>query len=143
MLQVPVVGSASSGVQVTAKIEGPPSPGYVFSLLNTQTRPVMEVEFDTYRGLALATSGGARRLDGTPLMQPGETYMVRQLASVDARTGQWLQTDRFQITSVTWADGSEERAPSPGIERRVPLGIAAPPASRPLAAARAPATTES
>jgi hypothetical protein len=47
-------------------------------------------------------------------MQPGETYVVRQPAGIDSRTGQWLQTDRFQITSVKWADGSEEHSPSPG-----------------------------
>jgi hypothetical protein len=32
----------------------------------------MEVKDSTYRGAALATSGGAHHLDGTPLMQPGE-----------------------------------------------------------------------
>jgi hypothetical protein len=127
VLHVPVVGSASSGVQVTAEIEGPPSPGYVFSLLNTKTEPVIEIKFDTYRGDAVAGSGGAHHQDGTPLMQPGETYVVRQAAGIDSRTGQWLQTDRFQITSVKWADGTEEHSPSPGIERRVPLGMTGPP----------------
>lgn len=112
VLHVPVAGSASAGVQVTADIEGPPSPGYVFSLLNTQTQAVKEIKFDTYRGAAVATSGGAHRQDGTPLMQPGETYIVRQPASINSRTGQWLQIDRFQVTSVTWADGAEEHAPA-------------------------------
>ena len=142
VLRAPVVGSASSGVQVTAEIEGPPSPGYVFSLLNTKTQPVMEVKFDTYRGVLVTASGGARHQDGTPLMQPGETYIVRHQASIDSRTGQWQQTDRFQITLVKWADGSEEHAPSPGVEGRAPLGIAAPPpGSRPFAPARTPVAT--
>jgi hypothetical protein len=134
-LRVPVVGSASTGVQISAEIEGPPSPGYAFVLLNAKSQPVMEVKFDTYRGTRVASSGGARHQDGTPLILPGETYVVRQPAGIDSRTGQWLQTDRFQITSVKWADGSEERSPSPGIERRVPLGITGPlpesPASTP------------
>jgi hypothetical protein len=143
-LQVPGVGSASSGVHVSAQIEGPPSPGYVFSLQNAKTQAVMEVKFDTYRGNAVATRGGAHHLDGTPLMQPGETYIVRQPAGIDSRTGQWRQMDRFQITSVTWADGSEEHSPSPGIEGRVPLGITRPPdASSPLAPVRPLAGAES
>jgi hypothetical protein len=140
-LHVPVVQSASSGVQVSAEIEGPPSPGYVFVLLNTTTQPVMEVKFDTYRGSGVTSSGGAHHLDGRPLMQAGETYVVRQAAAIDSRTGQWLQTDRFQITSVKWADGSEEHSPSPGIERRVPLGITGPPQSSPtIAPAHTPAS---
>jgi hypothetical protein len=142
LLHVPLVGSASSGVQVTAEIEGPPSPGYVFSLLNRKTQAVMEIKFDTYRGGAVATSGGAHHLDGRPLMQPGETYIVRQPAGIDSRTGQWLQTDRFQIMSVKWADGSEELSSSPGIEHRVPLGIAGPPQPLPPSApVRTPAST--
>jgi hypothetical protein len=143
-LRVPVVGSASSGVQVSADVEGPPSPGYVFSLLNTRTEPVMDIKFDTYRGNLVATSGGAHHPDGTPLMQPGETYIVRQPAAIDSRTGQWRQMDRFQITSVKWADGSEEHSPSPGIEGRAPLEIARPPeASSSLAPVRPPAVIES
>ena len=141
VLRVPAVDSASSGVQVTAAIEGPPSPGYVFHLLNTNSQPVLEVKYSTYRGAAISGSGGAHHLDGTPLMQAGESYTVRQTAAIDPRTGAWLPTDRFQITSVTWADGSEERAPPSGA-RRVPLAIDAPPAgSRPPAPARTPATT--
>jgi hypothetical protein len=143
VLHVPAVGSASSGVQVTAGIEGPPAPGYIFYLLNLKTQPVMEVRYSTNRGAGIAASGGAHHLDGTPLIQPGETYTVRQLAGIDSRTGAWLATDRFEITSVTWADGSAEDAPSPGVERRVPLAIdAPPPASRRPAPARTPATTE-
>jgi hypothetical protein len=142
LLHIPVVGSASSGVQVGAEIEGPPSPGYVFSLLNTNTQAVMELEFNTYRGTAVATSGGAHHPDGTPLMQPGETYIVRRPAGIDSRTGQWLETDRFQITSVKWADGREEHSPSPGTERRVPLGITGPPSPLlPSAHAHTPAST--
>lgn len=142
VLHVPVVGSASSGVEVTADIEGPPSPGYVFSLTNRKTQPVSEVKFDTYRGDRVASSGGAHHVDRTALMQPGESYVIRQPASIDSRTGQWLQTDRFQITLVKWADGTEERTPSPGVERRVPLAIdAPPPASWPSAPSRTSATS--
>jgi hypothetical protein len=96
-------------------------------LTNTKTQPVTEVKFDTYRGDRVTSSGGAHHVDGTALMQPGESYVIRQAASIDSRTGQWLQTDRFQITLVKWADGTEERTPSPGVERRVPLAIDGPP----------------
>lgn len=141
VLRVPVVGSASTGVQVSAEIEGPPSPGYAFILLNAKAQPVMEVKFDTYRGTAVASSGGARHQDGTPLILPGETYVVRQPAGINSRTDQWLQTDRFQITLVKWADGSEEHSPSPGIERRVPLGTTGPPPGSPASTPpRGPAT---
>jgi hypothetical protein len=103
----------------------------------------MEVKINTYRGIALASSGGAHHLDGTPLMQPGETYVVRQPAAIDSRTGQWLQTDRFQITSVKWADGSEEHSASPGLERRVPLGTTGPPQASPaLVRLHPPGSTE-
>jgi len=44
---------------------------------------------------------------------------------------------------VKWADGSEEHAPSPGVEGRAPLGIAVPaPGSQPFAPARPPVTTK-
>jgi ketosteroid isomerase-like protein len=142
-LRLPAVASASSALQVSAEVEGPPAPGYVFHLLNTNTQPVMEVKYRTYRGAAAAGMGGAHHVDGTALIQPGETYTVRQPAAIDSRTGAWMPTDRFVIDLVTWADGSQDRAASSGVERRVPLTIDTPPAgSRPPSPPHTSATTQ-
>jgi hypothetical protein len=122
-LPIPSVTTPSSQLETSVDVDTKGPPRYRISITNHSQRSVMALAFVGYRGQALGPSGKPHKLDQTPLIAAGATYVINLEALPNGRSSNpsdpWLAIDRIVITSVTWSDGTVEGSERPAAETRV------------------------
>jgi len=122
-LLLPTVTVPSSQLEPAVEIPTNGPPRYLVSITNHAQQAVMGLAFQTYRGNTKALSGKPHGSGYTPLIAPGEKYVLSLPVSLRPAfgdvAGDWVPFDRVDITSVTWSDGIVEGNERPAIETQV------------------------
>lgn len=104
-LRPPAVETTSPDLLATAGIVAGDAPHFQVRLTNTSANPLFAVYVESSHGDRPPATRRPRNVDGAPLAQPGETYVldVRALirAADDGRP-QWAVPDRIRISQLSW-----------------------------------------
>jgi hypothetical protein len=104
----PVVETTSADLDAAVDIAPGDVPHFQVSLTNTSARPLLAFYVQMSQGDQPPATRRPRNLDGAPLAQPGETYVLDVRAPIRARPDglpQWAIPDQIMISQLRWGGG--------------------------------------